>query len=321
MARALFDYVPGEALRRRILKHIAHQGQAGMQLCVCQVGDDGKVRATTLTRVAYNGQSIWIIGREWATYSGSDDRLAVWEWLHDLLQAGPDPMFPQGVLSSISPTARIVGRRVDRVDPRFDVWELVRASEQQSLLLGDVFRPPSPSPSPPQSPTTSDLAAVRAHHAARDWLRVDRSLVPGAGRGVFARVPFAPGQLITLVAGCVSRRRDMPFMPYMVEANESDRRRAQWRVWILEDEARGDPWRWDGLGMFVNSADFLHEEDPGHGGNVRYVCIHEHAGAPPAFYIEAFRPIEAGDELLVPTYGIDYWRNLMQWVKTCRKPQ
>ena len=70
-----------------------------------------------------------------------------------------------------------------------------------------------------------------------------------------------------------------------------------------------------GVGMFVNSTDFTE-----HVANVCYQCVHPRSvstaagramGTMPVFYVQATRDIRKGCVLLVPTYGIEYWRRVL----------
>ena len=170
--------------------------------------------------------------------------------------------------------------------------------------------------------TWAQEADVKKHDHDRDWVRLAPSELqvdgPPLGTGVFAMRTFSEGDLITRVSGSLMTREEacsLGFTLYQVELGDTVVRLNPGD----EIHAREHGTR-DGIGMFVNSADFTEVT-----GNVKYVAVSPSGraadravargrihGTQTVFYICAMRDIGMEEELLVPTYGYQYWFDVMR---------
>ena len=158
---------------------------------------------------------------------------------------------------------------------------------------------------------------VATHDAARDWVCLKNSSIKNAGRGVFAMVNITKGQLITRVSGKLISNEESVNLGFSRHEVTGTKNGKSYVIRMDEayEDAEADTLT-EGIGMFVNSSDFVDAKKKA-GGNVKYMMVcpgkgvrNRDLGDTPAFYIEAMRDIKAGEELLVATYGSEYWRKL-----------
>ncbi len=169
---------------------------------------------------------------------------------------------------------------------------------------------------PPGPALWEEEEEVARHDVLRDWVRVRRSKIPDSGSGVFALCDFRAGDLVTCVNGTIMTLAEAERLTFSTHQVESDTHAVRINARERALYATAPHAFTSGVGMFVNSADFT-----AHVANVRYQCVHPRSartagnralGTLPKFYIQATRDIRKGEELLVPTYGIEYWRRVLQ---------
>ena len=156
---------------------------------------------------------------------------------------------------------------------------------------------------------------VALHDSLRDWVRVKKSKIPDSGSGVFASRDFSAGQLITRVNGRIMALTTALRLKFSMYQVQTDTHAVRMEARERASYALAPHTFTSGVGMFVNSVDFTE-----HVANVRYQCVQPRSarsaagramGAGPVFYIQATRDVRKGEELLVPTYGIEYWRKVL----------
>jgi uncharacterized protein len=121
-------------------------------------------------------------------------------------------------------------------------------------------------------------------------LVVKRSLLPGAGKGLFTKVPVAKGARIVEYKGKVLTWKEVEKM--------ADERNGY--VFFFNSRYVIDAWKYKGFAHYANDAKGITRVD-GIRNNCEYVTEGKRC------FIEATRDIPAGSEILVG-YGGEYWQ-------------
>ncbi len=136
---------------------------------------------------------------------------------------------------------------------------------------------------------------------------VATSLIPAAGKGLFAKRRLEKNEEICIYSGklidCVDAKYVDP--SYMVEFELGKGFK------LIGDNLSGDP------GIYANS---LHPLSEGLSRNARFDlgCKKYLVGNRGCFAVRAIRTIEAGEEIIV-NYGSNYWATLERWC-SCSMP-
>lgn len=139
-------------------------------------------------------------------------------------------------------------------------------------------------------------AASRIGEPLGVMVDVRESLIPGAGLGLFARVPVTKNQVLTWYAGRTLDRAQAAAVkdPSFLRSTEFD---------VVIDGIR-IPQAGEGAASFANHARGVHK-------NVKFVTVFDAAIHANRIVLKALRDITADEEILVD-YGRHFWHRLGQ---------